>query len=55
VDAGCPRGFDACALLGGPVLVVADGEEDLVLEQLRAAPFGLRPAPFSPVPSMFIM
>ena len=44
VHAGVARGLDVAALLPGPVLVVADGQERAVLQQLRAAPVGVRPA-----------
>ena len=41
VHARGARRLDVGALWTGPVLVVADGEEDLVLEQLGAAPIGV--------------
>ena len=38
---GVARRLDVRALVAGPVLVVADRQEDVVLEQLGAAPIGV--------------
>ena len=41
VDAGVARRLDVGALRAGPVLVVADGQEDLVVADQRAGPVGV--------------